>query len=378
MPRLVAPALETLHVPYTEFPAQFAEQRDEMLEALERVCRRGEFILGSEVEEFERDFAACCGVKHAVGVGSGTDALILSLKALGIGSGDEVITPPNSWISSTSSIVLAGAHPAFADVRDDFTIDPAAVEAAVTPRTKAIMPVHLTGRCADMEAIGRIAKRHGLAVIEDAAQAAGARYHGRPAGSLGTLGCFSFHPLKNLSGLGDGGMVTTNDGALAERLRLFRNHGLRTRDEAVLWGFNSRLDALQAAVLRCRLKKLAEVIEARRGHAQRYRALVGSVVECPEERPQEEAIYHLFMIQADRRDALKQFLASHGIDTRIHYPTPIHLQPCSASLGYRSGDFPVAEAQARRILSLPVHQALSEEQIEHVGRCITEFYRRPK
>ena len=376
MPRLETAAPTTLRVPYTDFPAQFEEQRGEIMEALERVCWRGDFILGKEVEEFERAFAAFCGVAQAIGVASGTDALILALKALGIGSGDEVITPPNSWISSTSSIALVGARPVFADVTEEFTIDPERVEAAITPRTKAIMPVHLTGWCADMGAICAIAARHGVAIIEDAAQAVGARSNGRPAGSLGTIGCFSLHPLKNLSGIGDGGIMTTDDEGLGQRIRLLRNHGLKTRDEAVLWGLNSRLDTVQAAVLRGRLKRLSHVIETRRRYAAQYRRRLSSLVVCPVERPAEYASYHLFMIQCETRDALKRYLAERGVDAPIHYPTPLHLQPCCAGLGYRSGDFPMAESQARRILSLPIHQHLSEEQIDYVSKVVVEFYER--
>ncbi len=363
-----------LHVPYTDFPAQFEAERGEILEAVERVCRTGHFVLGRDVEAFEQEFAAFCGVQYAVGVASGTDALLLAFRALDIGSGDEVITVPNSWISSTSSIVLVGARPVFVDVCDDFTLDPVRLEAAISPRTKAILPVHLTGRCADMDAIGAIAKRHGLHIVEDAAQAVGARWKGQAAGSFGAVGCFSLHPLKNLSGIGDGGVVVTNDPTLAERVRLLRNHGLRTRDEVVLWGLNSRLDTLQAAVLRGRLRRLGEITEARRRNAARYRAALSSVVQCPVDRPEAYAIYHLFMIQCDRRDALKGFLSARGIDTKIHYPIPIHLQPCSRSLGYRPGDLPVTEAQSQRILSLPIHQQLTSEQIDYVSQTIREFY----
>ena len=374
MPRLETAPQMKVRVPYTDFPSQFGEQRDEILQAMEKVLRRGDFILGTEVEEFEKEFGSLCGTQHAVGVASGTDALILSLVALGIKAGDEVITPPNSWISSASSIALVGARPVFADVKEDFTLDPDQVEKAVTSRTKAILPVHLTGRCADMERIQALARRKGLAVIEDAAQAAGARFQGRAAGSFGTMGCFSLHPLKNLSGIGDGGIVTTNDEKLAQRLRLLRNHGLKNRNEVVQWGFNSRLDTLFAAVLRNRLRRLPAVTEARRRNARIYREALGSTVIYPLDRADEYPIYHLFMIQCDRRDELQSFLERRGIETRTHYPTPIHLQPCSASLGYRVGDFPVAEKQAGRILSLPVHQALSEEQIREVADSIREFY----
>ena len=374
MPAAQATLSRRSGVPYTDFPAQFQAQGREVLEAIERVLARGDFILGSEVVECEREFAALCGVRHAVGVGSGTDALILALRALEIGPGDEVITAPNSWVSSASCIALVGARPVFADVRDDFLIDPQRIEAAITPRTKAILPVHLTGRCADMEAIGALARRHGLAVIEDAAQAAGATLKGRAAGAFGTIGCFSLHPLKNLNAIGDAGMVVTQEDALAGRLRLLRNHGLRGRDEAVLWGLNSRLDTVQAAVIRCRLARLATVSDARRRHAARYQAALHGLVSCPADRPEEYAIYHLFMIQGDRRDALQQFLAQRGIGTKIHYPTPIHLQPASRGLGYGPGDFPVTEAQARRILSLPIHQHLSDDQIDEVCKAIRAFY----
>jgi len=375
MPLTASDAQPAVRIPYTDFSSQWAVDGAEVLQAIEQVLRRGDFILGKDVEVFEQECAVVCGVAHAIGVSSGTDALLLALKALGIGPGDEVITPPNSWISSTSSIVWAGATPVFADVGENFLIDPARVEAAITPRTKAIMPVHLTGRCADTGAIGALARRHGLAVIEDAAQAVGARdAAGRLAGSLGTVGCFSLHPLKNLSGMGDGGIVTTNDDALAQRIRLLRNHGLRSRDEVVVWGWNARLDTVQAAALRCRLKRLAAVTEARRRHAAFYQARLSSVVTCPVDRTGEYAIYHLFMIQCDRRDALKQFLTQRGIETKIHYPMPIHLQPCSASLGYRRGDLPVAEAQAQRILSLPVHHALSEDDVASVASAVLEFY----
>lgn len=363
-----------LRVPYTDFPSQFEAEREELLGALEQVLRQGHFILGEEVEAFEQAFARLCGAAHAIGVANGTDALILGLKALGIGPGDEVITAPNSWISSASSIVLAGATPVFADVGEDFLLDPAQVEAAVTPRTKAIMPVHLTGRCADMAALNAVAARHRLAVIEDAAQAAGARRHGQAAGSFGTLACFSLHPLKNLNAAGDGGVITTQDEALARRVRLLRNHGLRTRDEVVLWGFNSRLDTIQAAILRHRLARLPQVIETRRRHAARYRDLLKGVIRCPTEGVEEHATYHLFMVRCDRRDALVAWLTARGVDTRVHYPTPIHLQPCSAPLGYHRGDLPVTEAQADQILSLPVHQELTDEQVDYAARMIVEFY----
>lgn len=363
-----------VRVPYIDFPAQFSAHRDEILGAIERVLERGDFILGGDVEAFEEEFARLSGVRHAIGVGNGTDALLLALRTLGIGAGDEVITVANSWISTAASIALVGARPVFVDVREDFLIDPAQVERAITPRTKAILPVHLTGRCADVETLGAIAKRRGISLIEDAAQAAGAHMNGRPAGSLGEIGCFSFHPLKNLNAVGDGGMVTTNNDEWATRVRSLRNHGLRSRDEVAHWGRNSRLDTIQAAVLRVRLKHLPEVIALRQRNAAGYRGRLSSVVRCPIDRSQDVATYHLFMIQCDAREDLKRFLAAQGIETKVHYPTPLHLQPCSAALGYQRGDLPVTEAQAQRILSLPVHEHLSEEQVEWVSQSIRAFY----
>jgi dTDP-4-amino-4,6-dideoxygalactose transaminase len=363
-----------VRVPYTDFPAQFAAQREELLRAVAAVLERGDFILGEAVAAFEREFAALCGVRHAVGVANGTDALVLAMKALGVGAGDEVITPPNSWISSTSSIVLAGARPVFADVGADLLIDPERVEAAITPRTRAIMPVHLTGRCADMARLAAIARRHHLLILEDAAQAAGAQFQGRAAGSFGRAACFSLHPLKNLSAMGDGGVVVTDDDAVAASLRLLRNHGLKNRDEVAQWGWNSRLDTLQAAVLRPRLAALPAIIAARRRHAAAYREALSGVVVTPQERADERATYHVFVIQCDRRDALQRFLAERGIEAKIHYPIPIHLQEAARGLGCRAGDLPMAETQARRILSLPIHQHLADAQRDAVIEAIRAFY----
>ena len=364
-----------VRVPYTDFPGQFEALGDEITGAVTRVLARGDYIMGEEVELFEREFAELSEVVYAIGVANGTDALILALKALGIGPGDEVITVANSFIASTSCIVHVGARPVFVDVRDDLNIDQDLVEAAITPRTRALLPVHLTGRCADMEPLLQIAERHGLHVIEDAAQAIGSRYRGRLAGSLGAVGCFSLHPLKSLNAMGDAGVITTNDSEVAERLRLIRNHGLKTRDEVVVWGLNSRLDTVQAAVLRCRLKYVDHVIDRRRRNATLYRETLPLNVERPSESPDFYDTYHLFVVQCDRRDELAAFLASVGVDTRVHYPVPIHLQPVSQSLGYRRGDLPVTERQAERILSLPVHHLLSEKQIEVVSDAIAAFYR---
>lgn len=363
-------------IPYTDLPAQYQASKREILEAFDEVGQRGDYILGQDVAQFEKRFADYCEVRHAVGVANGTDALLLALKALGIGPGDEVITVPNSFIASASAIALAGARPVFIDVRDDLLMDAGQIERAISPRTRAILPVHLTGRCAEMETIGSIAKRRGLFVLEDAAQSVGSRYHKRRSGSLGTLAAFSLHPLKNLNAMGDAGILTTNDDQLHEKLRLLRNHGLKNRDEAAFWGYNSRLDTLQAALLNHRFKSLDQVIARRRQIAERYRKALSSWVRCPEENPQkgEFHTYHLFVIQAERRDELQAHLAQEGIETKIHYPIPIHLQACSSSLGYKKGDFPVCERLAERVLSLPVHATLTEEQVKTVCHAIKDFY----
>ena len=363
-----------MKVPYVSFAQQYAGEKKRLISALDRTLSRGEYILGEEVAAFEANLARLCGVRHAVGVANGTDALVLTLKALGIGPGDEVVTAPNSFVASASSIALAGATPAFADVGSDQLIDPEALDRAITPRTKAVIPVHLTGKCCDMDAIGKIAKKRGLFVIEDAAQAVGAEFRARRAGGLGHAATFSFHPLKNLNAAGDAGAITTDDSALAEKLRLLRNHGLKSRTEVVFWGHNSRLDTVQAAILNQRFATLPKIVSARRKNAELYRKSLKGVVECPQDVRGCLDVYHLFVIQCDRRDELQAHLAENGVATAVHYPVPIHLQPACRSLGFKKGDFPRAERQSQRILSLPVHQHLKAVQIRFVASKIREFY----
>ncbi|MBI5240595.1 MAG: DegT/DnrJ/EryC1/StrS family aminotransferase [Elusimicrobia bacterium] len=365
-----------MKVPYVDFQAQYAAERRPLLRALDRVLAGGEYILGREVASFEAELARLCGTRHAVGVANGTDALLLTLKALAIGPGDEVVTVPNSFVASASCIALAGAKPVFVDVGPDGLLDPQLLEGALSRRTRAVIPVHLTGKVCDMAPILRLARARGIPVIEDAAQAVGARHHGRPAGSFGRAACLSFHPLKNLNAAGDAGAVVTDDGRLAEKLRLWRNHGLKSRDEVLFWGHNSRLDGLQAAVLRCRLKALPGIIARRRRNADFYRQGLAGIVDLPPEDRDSRQTYHLFMVQCPRRDELKACLARQGVATAVHYPTPLHLQPCCRGLGWRRGDFPQAERQARRILSLPVHQHLSAAQVAHVIRCVRRFHGR--
>lgn len=363
------------NVPYVNFPAQYAEERTDILACVEDVFSRGEFIGGALIDQLEAELAELCGTRHAVTLNSGTDALILAMKVLGIKPGDEVITPPNSFLASAASIALIGARPVFVDVKPDQNIDPAAVEAAITPRTVAIMPVHLTGRMADMTAIRAIAGRHGLLVIEDAAQSIGSSFDGMPAGAAGDIGCFSAHPLKNLNAAGDAGFVTLNDDEMAARLRRLRNHGMINRDTALEFGYVSRLDTLQAAILRMRLRRLGSVTARRRHNAERYRRLLRRrEVFAPPCQAAEFNTFHTFVIQADRRDKLREHLLARGVQTSVHYPVPIHLQPAAAHLGHRKGDFPTVERQAERILSLPINQFISDADIDYVAGVVDEFY----
>ena len=365
-------------IPYVDIAGAHAPLRGQLLEAVGRVLDSGAFIFGDEVAEFERRFAALCGTKFAVSVNSGTDALVLGLRVLGIGSGDEVITAPNSFVASASAIALCGARPVFADAGDDYNIDPECVERAVTPRTKAILPVHLTGNPANMTAICAIAEKHGLAVVEDCAQAVVAEHRGKRVGSFGQIGAFSLHPLKTLSACGDGGVMVTSDEECFEQLTILRNIGLRTREDCALWSGNSRLDTMQAAMLLVKLSYLDEWTAARRANARHYRELLTGCdrITLPREREDDVAVYHTFVIQADDRDALRAHLEECGVGTQVHYPTPIHLTNAAAGLGYRPGDFPVAERQAGRIVSLPVHHLITAEQIAYVCEAIRGFYSR--
>ncbi len=364
-------------IPYVDIAAQHAAIKHELMAAVSDVLDSGQFILGQQVAEFEQRFAEMCGVRHAVGVNSGTDALILGLKALGIGPGDEVITAPNSFVASTGCIRLLGAKAILVDVGDDYNIDPEKIAAALSPRTKAILPVHLTGRPCDMDPVLRIANERGLQVIEDCAQAVLAEYKGRKVGSFGTIGCFSLHPLKTLNACGDGGMLTTDDPELYERLKVMRNLGLKTRDDCIMWSQNSRLDTLQAAILLVKLKYLDHWIARRRENAQRYREQLQSVAQIrlpPRERDYEKAVYHTFVIQAERRDDLRAFLSAHGIGSSVHYPVPIHLTEAGRELGYPKGSFSVTEAQASAIVSLPIYPELSEDKLDLVCEQIKAFY----
>jgi dTDP-4-amino-4,6-dideoxygalactose transaminase len=336
------------------------------LDRVDEISRRGSYVLGPEVEEFERAFAGYCGVKHAIAVGNGSDALILALWIHGVGPGDEVIIPPNSFVATAWAVARTGARIVFADVGEDMNLDPAKVCEVVTPRTKVIMPVHLTGRIARMEEITAIADEHKLTVLEDAAQAVGAKRGAKRAGSFGLAAGFSLHPLKNLHVQGDGGICVTNDESLASEMRKYRNHGLRNRDECEFWGVNTRLDTIQAAIALLKLPHLDAWNARNREIARRYRQGLSDVLPVPDETPDEEPVYHRFMVRHPERDRLASSLADRGVETRVNYPLPLHLHQAAADLGHRPGDFPRAEELAATILSLPLYHTMTDHQVDYV------------
>ena len=361
-------------VKYINFPLQNKKIKTELFRTIENVFESGNFILGSEVEKFEKNFAKYCETKYALGVGNGTSALFLAMKALGIGNGDEIITASNSFLATTGAIAATGAKPVFVDAGDDYNINPNLIEKAITKKTKAIMPVHLTGRPASLDKILEIADKNKIYLIEDAAQAIGAKYNGKKVGSFGIAGCFSLHPLKNLNAYGDGGVITVKDKQLYENLKKMRNHGLKNRDECDFFAFNSRLDELQASILNVKMKYLDKWTKKKREIASFYQKKLSNIVKVPLDKSNEYAVYHTFIIQVNKRDKLQKFLLQKGIETKIHYPIPIHLQRAAQYLGYKKGDFPKAEKQAEKILSLPIYPELKEEQLELVVKEIRNFY----
>ena len=364
------------HIPYVDLISQHSSIKELILTAVEEVLDHGQFVNGEEITAFEKAFAQLCEVQFAVGVNSGTDGLILALHALGVGLGDEVITSPNSFIASSSCISWVGARPVFVDVKEDYNIDLTQIEDKITPRTKAILPIHLTGRPAEMQMILEIAERHNLYVIEDCSQAVSAEYYSKCVGSFGTIGVFSLHPLKTLNACGDSGIITTDDVDIYEELLLLRNHGLRSRGDCVTWGLNSRLDSVQAAILSIKMDYLDLWTNKRISNAKYYQKELSEVdaIKLPKDKPYEKAVYHMFVIEMDNRDALRSYLLEHGIETSVHYPVPIHLQVAAKDLGYKRGDFPVTEKQSERILSLPVHQNLQDDDLDYVVKTIKAFY----
>lgn len=363
------------NVPFVDLGVQYRAISAEINDAISKVIQDADFILGREVRLFEEEFAEFCDSSHAVGVDSGTSALELALRAFDIGLGDEVITAANSFIASALGISHAGAKPVLVDVDPyTYTLDVKALEKAITRRTKAIIPVHLYGHPAHMEPIRQLADKHGLVVIEDACQAHGARYKGKRVGSLGHAAAFSFYPGKNLGAYGDGGMVVIRDRKIANRLEMLRNYGQKEKYKHLFRGYNRRLDTMQAAILRVKLRYLEKWNAARRWNAKLYQKhLEGSGVVVPGEAGGAESVWHLYVIRTEKRDGLKDCLIDKGIQASIHYPVPIHLQPAYQDLGYKRGDFPVTEAHADRILSLPMYAELTDRQVEFVSQTVREF-----
>jgi dTDP-4-amino-4,6-dideoxygalactose transaminase len=376
---------ERMNVPLVDLNRQYQTIEGEINEAIGQVVRSGHFILGAEVDSFEKEIAAFCGVKHAIGVASGTDALLLSLRAIGVGPGDRVITPPFTFFATAGMICNLGATPVFVDIEPQtFNIDPQALsfalesDAELAKAAKAVIPVHLYGQTADMDPIMKLARQYELSVIEDAAQAIGAAYKGCKAGTIGQLGCFSFFPTKNLGAYGDAGMIITNDDALAEKLRLLRVHGSKPKYYHRMVGYNSRLDALQAAILRAKLPHLDRWSCERAAHAAQYDEMLSRLegIEPPVVAEGRTHIYHQYTIRVreGKRNALQGFLRERGIGTEIYYPLPLHLQECFASLGYREGDLPEAERASSGVLSLPVFPELTSVEMTYIDRTLREFF----
>jgi len=375
------PADKNAMLPFLDLKAQFASIRDEVMAAITRVMESQQLILGPEVVEFEKEIAEAAHAEFAVGCASGSDALLVALMAYGVGAGDEVITTPFTFVATAGSIARLGARPVFVDIDPaSYNLDPLQLEAAISPKTRAIIPVHLFGLPADMDPILKIAARYSIPVIEDAAQAIGARYRNNPVGSIGHAGCFSFFPSKNLGGAGDGGMVVTNDPPIADRLRLLRQHGSREKYSYEIIGMNSRLDPLQAAILRVKLKHLGEWASARQRNANRYRALFAEfglrdAIGLPAVPGGCVHVYNQFVIRTKRRDELRSALKQQGIPTEIYYPSPLHVQPAFANLGYAHGAFPVTEAACKEVLALPIYPELTESQQRVIVESIATFLR---
>jgi dTDP-4-amino-4,6-dideoxygalactose transaminase len=370
-------------IPLLDLQAQYGPLRDELLAAIARVCDSQRFIMGPEITSLEQELARLLGIRHTIALSSGTDALLLALMALDIKAGDEVVTTTYSFFATAGAIVRVGARPVLVDIDPaTFNLDPAQTAAAITPRTKAILPVHLFGLSADLDPIAIAASHAGVPIVEDAAQAIGATYKSLPLGGIGAFGCFSFFPSKNLGAFGDAGLLTTNDDALARRARLLRTHGMEPKYYHRLVGGNFRMDALQAAVLRVKAPHLTAWTDARRANAERYLTLfeqagVGDRVTLPIEPPDRRHIYNQFVIRTANRDGLKRHLDERGIGTEIYYPVPFHLQPCFANLGYRRGDFPRAERAAETSLALPIYGELTAAQQEAVVGAVAEFLDEP-
>ena len=365
-----------MKIPFIDLQSQYQSYKEEIDTAIHTVLDSSQYIMGLSVKELESNLAKYTGAKHAIACASGTDALLIALLAIGIKPGDEIITTPFTFIASSEVISLLGAIPVFVDIEEDpYNINAFEIEDKITDRTKAIMPVHWTGRISDMHEINKIAKQNNLMVIEDSCQCMGAYYYGQHAGTFGKVGTFSGHPLKAMNAVGDAGFLITNDKEIADKVRVYRNHGLIDRDTCVEYGVNSRLDVLHAAVLLYRMEKLCGVIDKRRNNVNLYRELIeAKEVFIPTCKPHEQNAFVMFIIQAKRRDKLKEFLDGRGIQTLVYYAKALHLQPAAKQYNYKRGDFPVAEKQADEVLALPHHQYLTNDQIKFVSESINEFY----
>jgi dTDP-4-amino-4,6-dideoxygalactose transaminase len=367
-----------IEVPYLDLKAQYQSIKSEIDAAISAVLESSQFVLGAEVAAFEREFAAYCGTAECIALNSGTSALHLALLAAGVGPGDEVITVPFTFVASVAAVIYAKARPVLVDIDPrSFNMDPAAIEAAITPRTKAILPVHLYGQPADMDPIMEVARRRGLVVVEDAAQAHGAKYKGRPAGSIGGIGCFSFYPTKNLGAYGEGGAVTTNNTEFAKTVRMLRDWGQDRKYHHVQRGYNYRMEGFQGAILRVKLRHLERWTEKRRAIARQYSELLaGCGVELPVEMAWARHVYHVYTVRAQDRNGLQSGLQAEGIHTAIHYGLPAHLQPAYADLGYGKGSLPRSEAAAEQVLSLPIYPELSDRAIGKVAQAVRKAVRK--
>ena len=368
--------MNEIKVPFVNLAAAYRHDALAITAAIDEIGNSGQYILGTKVKNFEEEFAEYIGTKYAIGVANGSDALFLIMKALGIGPGDEVITQPNSFIASAWTIVATGATPVFCEVDETLGLDPEHLLKLITPRTKAVMPVHLTGNPTKIDAIQKVLAGTGIDVIEDAAQAVGAKFNGKRVGSFGIAAMFSLHPLKNLGVIGDGGVITTDSDEMYNKIRKLRNHGLIDRDHCEIWGYNSRLDELQAAVASIRLHKLDENTSKVRKIARKYSFELGDLVTLPKSYLGTEPVFHNFIIHTKNREALQSYLYEVGVETKVHYPVPIHLQECAESLGYKVGSFPISEYQSTNSLSLPIYPELTDEQVETVITEIKNFFRK--
>ena len=362
-----------MKIPYVNLSHQSTKIKNDLISIFKRVLKGGEYVGGKEIEKFEKNISKFCNTKYAVALNSGTDALTLALHVCGIRRGDEVITAPNSFIASTAVIVHLGAKPVFVDVLPNQNIDPDKIEKAITKRTKCIMPVHLTGRVANMSAILKIAKKYNLKIIEDSAQSIGSKLNNIHSGSFGDLGCFSAHPLKNLNAIGDAGYLVTNNLNYYKKIKDLSNHGMTNRNKVKNFGYVSRMDTLQAAILSFKLDSLNKVILKRRKNYNTYKKNLSNKVFFPLEEKNEYNSYHTFVIQVNNRDKLSKYLLDKGISTSIHYPIPIHLQPAAKKLGYKKGDFPIAESQSKKIITLPIHQDLKKKEIIKICEFVNKF-----